>query len=262
MEETRARGVPVVSSVQMLDWLDGRDQTTFAGLESDGEGVVRSHAASGRRRTRPAGDAPGALDGRQPGGPHPRDGVAVPARPVRFKGVDYLVADGVAGDYVARYAEPPPTPTTPPAPGGGAGGATGGTGTPAPRPVLSAGAVLQGAPWARASRRGAVRMKVACRDHERSCPVALRLEHWRRTVRAPPRRRGRRVHAQPDAAGSPGRRGARSPRAGGCGCVPCSTAAPATPGCARRGASPCARHGPPRRAPCRPRRGRAPPGRA
>ena len=181
VEEARARGVPVVSSVQMLDWLDGRDQTTFAGLESDGEGGVRFtlHPGAGARGLQvmlPARSTAGSL------AVLTRDGVAVPARPVRFKGVDYLVADGVAGDYVARYAEPPPTPPTPPATDGGAGGGTGGSGTPAPRPVLSAGAVLQGAPWARASRRGAVRMRVACRDHERSCPVALRLEHRRLTV--------------------------------------------------------------------------------
>ena len=110
----------------------------------------------------------------------------MPARPVRFKGVDYLVADGVAGDYVARYAELPPTPPTPPTPRPQPWRRHGRhrrrTGTPSPRPVPSAGAVLEGAPHARASRRGAVRIKVACRDHERACRVALRLEHRRLTV--------------------------------------------------------------------------------
>ncbi len=192
VEEARARGVPVVSSVQMLDWLDGRDQTSFAGLERDAAGGVRftlqpGAGARGLQVMLPARSAAGTLVALT------RDGVAVPARPLTFKGVDYLVADGIAGDYVARYAVAPPTP------GGGTGGGTiGGTGgstggntggstgegmeAQPPQPAPTAGAVLEGAPRARASRRGRVRMNVGCRDRERACRVALSLERRRMTV--------------------------------------------------------------------------------
>jgi hypothetical protein len=164
VEEALARGVPVVSSAQMLDWLDGRGRTSFSGLGSDGHGgavfTLRPGAgARGLQLMLPARSAAGRLTALT------RDGTSVTTTSRTSKGVEYVVAEGLAGAYAATYGSPAPPP--------------GATGEPAhTRPP----AVLQGSPRPRTSRRGRVKLQVACRSRTRACRVTLRLEHRRRTV--------------------------------------------------------------------------------
>ena len=52
----QARGVPVVSAQQMLDWLDGRNGSSFGSLDVDRQHAqLQRHRRRGRQR--PAGDA-------------------------------------------------------------------------------------------------------------------------------------------------------------------------------------------------------------
>ena len=111
VQEALARGVPVVSSEQMLDWLDGRNETRFAGLAAEG-GRVRftlqpAPGARGLQAMVPARSADGALTGVT------RDGAAVATRRVLVKGVEYGMFDGLPGAYVATYRPGPPEPRPP-----------------------------------------------------------------------------------------------------------------------------------------------------
>ncbi len=53
-----ARGVPVVSAAQMLDWLDGRNSSSFQGVSFANE-RLRFNVLPRREVARPAGDAAG-----------------------------------------------------------------------------------------------------------------------------------------------------------------------------------------------------------
>ena len=66
----QARGVPVISAEQLLDWTEGRNNSSFGGLALRRRQPAL-HAQPGRRRARPRGDDPG----RRPGWP---DGPADP----------------------------------------------------------------------------------------------------------------------------------------------------------------------------------------
>jgi hypothetical protein len=178
----QARGVPVVSSVQMLDWLDGRNGSSFQVLSFDaGRLRFRIAPAAGARGLEamlPARWAHGALLGLT------ADGVPVSTTPRTVKGVEYAAFPATAAEYVATYpARPAPAPPAPAPPAG----------TPDPkRPGEGKPTVI------RATRRGKIKLGVTCRRTKRPCRITVRLRHGgktvaRRTVRV---NAGRRTHVR------------------------------------------------------------------
>jgi len=114
-----ARGVPIVSSAQMLRWLDARNSSSFSGLAWNGSvltfTVAPGSGAIGLQSMVPRNSASGVLTGiTGPGG-------AVTFTVDIIKGVQYASFPAVAGTYTVTYAAD----TTPPAvtsfsPGSGA----------------------------------------------------------------------------------------------------------------------------------------------
>jgi hypothetical protein len=102
VSEALDRGVPVVSSAQMLDWLDGRNGSSFGGIAYDSGNltfsVVTSDKARGIQAMLPAQSANGPLSRLTRGG----QPVSWTRRTV--KGVDYVVFKAPAGAYQASYA--------------------------------------------------------------------------------------------------------------------------------------------------------------
>ncbi|HEU0023995.1 MAG TPA: DUF4082 domain-containing protein [Thermoleophilaceae bacterium] len=102
------RGVPVVSSAQMLDWLDGRNGSSFENIAYNGGqlsfSVEPSAKARGLEAMLPAHSASGTLTHLT------RAGQSVARSTRTVKGVNYVVFKATAGDYVATYA----TDTSPP----------------------------------------------------------------------------------------------------------------------------------------------------
>ena len=96
------RGVPVVSSAQMLDWLDGRNGSSFEDVAYSGGqlsfAISANPKARGLEAMLPAESASGPLTGLTRGG----QAVTTTARTV--KGVAYRVFKATAGAYVASYA--------------------------------------------------------------------------------------------------------------------------------------------------------------
>ena len=96
------RGIPVVSAKQMLDWLDGRNGSSFGSVAFTGGTLTFSvSAASGSNGLTamvPAQARGGALLGIS------RDGSPVSYTTQVIKGVPYAFVDGVAGSYTATYA--------------------------------------------------------------------------------------------------------------------------------------------------------------
>ena len=106
--EAQARGVPVVSAEQMLDWLDGRNGSSFQGL-SYAAGrlaftVARAAGSRGLEAMLPESAATGQLVALR------RDDVPVSVTRRTVKGIDYVVFDAAAGDYVAAYGPGDGTP--------------------------------------------------------------------------------------------------------------------------------------------------------
>jgi hypothetical protein len=109
--EAQRRGVPVVSAAQMLDWVDGRNGSSFQGLTySAGRlafTVAHAAGARGLEGMLPESAATGSLVQLR------RNGVPVSVTRRTVKGIDYLVFDATDGDYVAAYgpgdAAPPET---------------------------------------------------------------------------------------------------------------------------------------------------------
>ena len=96
------RGIPVVSAKQMLDWLDGRNGSSFGSI-AFGSGVLTftiSPAAGSNGLTAmvPALAQGGALLGIS------RDGSPIGFTTQVIKGVSYAFFDGAAGSYAATYA--------------------------------------------------------------------------------------------------------------------------------------------------------------
>ena len=106
--EAQKRGVPVVSSAQMLSWLDGRNGSTFGNIAYSGNQLtytLSAHSsARGLRAMLPASSASGPLSKLR------RDGAAVKWTRKTIKGVQYVVFDALSGAYTATYA----TDATPP----------------------------------------------------------------------------------------------------------------------------------------------------
>ncbi|MFP5365198.1 MAG: DUF4082 domain-containing protein [Thermoleophilia bacterium] len=100
--EAQERGVPIVSSAQMLDWLDGRNGSSFGDIAyADGRlsfSVRTNSKARGLEAMLPAQGASGPLVRLT------RDGEPVSHHPRTVKGVRYEVFKATAGSYSATYA--------------------------------------------------------------------------------------------------------------------------------------------------------------
>jgi WD40 repeat protein/fibronectin type 3 domain-containing protein len=110
VESALARSVPVVSSKQMLDWLDGRNDSSFRSLAWSGNTlsfeVRRGTGANGLQAMVPVVAANGAsLTGINGAG-----GGAVQYTTTMIKGIQYAFFNAAAGTYTATYG----TDTTPP----------------------------------------------------------------------------------------------------------------------------------------------------
>jgi hypothetical protein len=99
--EAQARGVPVVTSRQMLDWLDGRNASSFGGVSYSGNQlsftVDRAPRARGLMAMVPSDVPGGSLVSLT------RGGTPVPATRQMIKGVRYDTFDAAPGAYVATY---------------------------------------------------------------------------------------------------------------------------------------------------------------
>ncbi len=96
------RDVPVISAAQMLDWLDGRNGSSFANVATSAGRLTFSLVANPKARGLEA-----MVPASSPAGPLSRltrNGQPVTRNARTVKGVDYLVFDAAAGDYVATYA--------------------------------------------------------------------------------------------------------------------------------------------------------------
>jgi hypothetical protein len=109
----KQRGVPVVSARQMLEWLDGRNDSSFGGVGFSGNRLQFSirrggPGARGLQAMLPVAGPTGDLSGVS------RAGTAVATSPRTVKGIEYAVFDAAAGDYTATYGSAPPDPPAPP----------------------------------------------------------------------------------------------------------------------------------------------------
>ena len=98
----QSRGVPIVSARQMLDWLDGRNQSSFGGVSWGGNtlsfSVSQAAGANGLRGMVPTTSSVGALTTVK------RDGAQIPTTTQTIKGEEYAFFDATAGNYEAIYA--------------------------------------------------------------------------------------------------------------------------------------------------------------
>jgi hypothetical protein len=166
--EATLRGVPIVSASQLLEWLDGRNGSSFGGVGFAGNRLTFSiqpgAGARGLQAMLPVDGPTGRLQALSRGGV----AVAVGARTV--KGIDYAVFDAAGGAYTATYGSASPPPTSAPAPAAGR--------RPAARDHRAPHVVVRPR-TVRASRRGAVRLRVKCPRSERRCWIRLRLQRGR-----------------------------------------------------------------------------------
>jgi hypothetical protein len=104
----QARGVPIVSSKQMLDWLDGRNGSTFGSLSWNGTTLSFSvgvgAGANGLRGLVPAASTGGPITSIT------RNGSPVSFTTQTIKGLGYAMFPATAGNYQVQYA----LDTTPP----------------------------------------------------------------------------------------------------------------------------------------------------
>jgi hypothetical protein len=104
----KARGIPVVSGRQMLEWLDGRNASKFGDFAWDGNTLgFTVTAVAGARNLKgmvPRLAAVGALTGIT------RGGTPIAVTTETIKGIDYAIFDATTGAYAAAYA----VDTTPP----------------------------------------------------------------------------------------------------------------------------------------------------
>ena len=181
IDEATSRGVPVISSSQMLTWLDGRNGSSFGGLSFAGDqlsfSIQPGAGATGLRAMLPVDGPTGALMGLT------RDGASVPTTTQTIKGVEYAMFDAVGGSYVAGYGAAPSPAPSPGSPGAGrapAGSSVLGPQVASPKPV--APRVTISPLLLRQSPTGTVRVRVACPTGVTSCQVTLTLRVAQRTV--------------------------------------------------------------------------------
>jgi hypothetical protein len=114
IDSATSRGIPVVTARQMLNWVDGRNQSAFRNVAFNNNTLTFSidvgAGATGLRAMLPT------TGGRQATA-ITRDGTAVSFTRKTIKGVDYAVFDAAAGNYSASYgAVVPPDTQAPTAP--------------------------------------------------------------------------------------------------------------------------------------------------
>jgi hypothetical protein len=156
----QARGVPVVSARQLLGWLDGRNESSFGGLSFDGSRLrfTLNHAggARGLEAMVPAVGPGGRLQSLT------RNGAPIAFSSRVVKGVEYAVFAAAQGEHVATYPAAP--------------------GTGKPLQVKKKARVKVRPRRVRASRRGIVKLKLACPSGVGICRVDLRLKRRGGTV--------------------------------------------------------------------------------
>jgi hypothetical protein len=95
------RGVPIVSSRQMLDWVDGRNSSSFSELKwNNGTlsfDIHKDSRANGLRALVPYQSTTGAVSSAR------RDGVAVDVVIQTIKGREYAALEAESGAYVIEY---------------------------------------------------------------------------------------------------------------------------------------------------------------
>ena len=178
--------MPIVSAVQMLDWLDGRNGSSFHGLSFAGGllrfSVDRADGARGLQTMVPATSGAGELTQLV------RNGAPVSVTRRTVKGIDYATFDSPSGDYIAAYGG-----ATIPAPGtstGTATGATSSTAGPGQTPTKNTTTTRdRKAPkvtivrrTVRATKNGLVTLRVSCPHGEVRCNVDLRLRRGKRLL--------------------------------------------------------------------------------
>jgi hypothetical protein len=106
----KARNVPVVSAVQMLNWLDGRNGSSFGSIALSGGTltftIAQGTGATGLYAMLPRTATAGPLASLT------RGGTAVAFTVQTIKGVDYAVFPATAGSYSALYSNLPDTTIT------------------------------------------------------------------------------------------------------------------------------------------------------
>jgi hypothetical protein len=104
----QSRGVPIVSSLQMLQWLDGRNQSSFGSLKWTGSNlqfnVTQAPGANGIQGMVPTVSPSGLLSGIQ------YNGSAISFTTQFIKGIQYAVFPALTGSYTVSYSAD----TTPP----------------------------------------------------------------------------------------------------------------------------------------------------
>ena len=105
----KARGVPVVTAKQMLDWVDGRNASTFQNLAWNSGQL--SFSVSPGATARNLDMLVPARSGNRVLTSVTRNGTAVTYDTRSVKGTDYALVRASAGDYVATYAQDSTAPT-------------------------------------------------------------------------------------------------------------------------------------------------------
>ena len=125
------RGVPIISSKQMLDWLDFRNNSSFGSLAWSGNALSFTVAPGAGSQNVPANGLQVLLPVKSPSGllaTVTRNGSPVSFTNQTIKGVDYAAFMGAVGSYVATYAADTTAPTvTSKSPADGATGVSQGT---------------------------------------------------------------------------------------------------------------------------------------
>ena len=107
--------VPVISALQALTWLDGRNSSSFTNFSWDGTTlnftVTPGPGITGLQGMLPAVDSSNSAISSLA-----RNGSAVTFTTQTIKGISYAFFPAAAGDYVATYSGTAPTPTPTPTP--------------------------------------------------------------------------------------------------------------------------------------------------
>jgi WD40 repeat protein len=101
IQSALAHNVPVVSSLQMLNWLDGRNSSTFAAINWNGNSlsftVTQGTGATGLQAHIPMHSNAGVLSSITQGGS------SIPFTQKNIKGIDYAVLQVTGNTYTATY---------------------------------------------------------------------------------------------------------------------------------------------------------------
>jgi len=122
----KSRNIPIISSEQALQWLDGRNNSNFSNLTSSQQGketftIATGEGAHGLRAMVPTNDISGTLTQLT------HESQAVTYQTEIIKGVSYAVFNAMPGDYAVTYSDytaSTPTPDTNTGSGSQTGGKT------------------------------------------------------------------------------------------------------------------------------------------